>query len=171
MTSDNSSRSIYSDKVQLDSRCAEDEVRQPRARALVEPDAREWHDHTESVGEHVAHRTNHRRVLPVDLPRHTRGGWFRCRLSSAEIFFPGCIQPGLDSRLKKSSQDRQGSSQAAEAFMAAAWNRGASRRWCAVHLDLVGPGPGIVEQTRRNEPCPNNANSHRAKFNPAHEDA
>ena len=74
---------------------------QPRARALVEPDAREWHDHTESVGEHVAHRPNHRRVLPVDLPRHTRGGWFRCRLSSAEIFFPGCIQPGLDSRLKK----------------------------------------------------------------------
>ena len=56
-----------------------------------------------------------------------------------------------------SSQDRQGSSQAAEAFMAAAWNRGASRRWCAVHLDLVGPGPGIVEQTRRNEACSHNA--------------
>ena len=66
--SDNSSQSIYGHN----SRGAEDEVRQPRARALVEPDARERHNHTERVGEHVAHRANHRRVLSVDLRQHAR---------------------------------------------------------------------------------------------------
>ena len=76
-------------------------MREPRARALVEPDAREWHDHTESVGEHVAHRPDHRRVLPVDLPRHTRGGGSDAGSRQRKSFFPGCVQPGLDSRLKK----------------------------------------------------------------------
>ena len=81
-------RSIY----RHNSRGAEDEVRQPRARALVEPDACERHDHTECVGEHVAHRANHRRVLSVDLRQHARRLVQMPSLVSGNIF----LLDGLD---------------------------------------------------------------------------
>ena len=125
-------------------------MRQPRARALVEPDACERHDHTECVGEHVAHRANHRRVLSVDLRQHARRLVQMPSLVSGNLF----LLDGLDRTWTRgsgsSSQDCQGSSMESRSIP------GSAQRGCAAHLDLVGPGPGIVEQTRRNEACSHN---------------